>query len=119
MDLSPLWNVLRSLLWAFCGCGVLFGQYMVRRRMRRQKTLSGASNARALALWREILRRSKLLKKSPPAELLELAEKAKFSQHTLTVQERMALTAYLDSLNAELAKKPVLLRLFIRLIFAV
>lgn len=119
MDLSPLWNVLWAMLWAFCGCGVLFGQYMVRRRMGRRKTLTGASNARALALWREILRRSKLLKQEPPAELLELAEKAKFSQHTLTVQERMALTAYLDSLNAELAKKPILMRLFIRLFFAV
>ena len=119
VDLNPLWNILRALLWAVCGCGVLFGQYAIRRRLRRKKALSGASNARALALWREILRRSRVLKQEPPEELLELAEKAKFSQHTLTAQERMALTAHLDSLNTELAKKPVLWRLLIRLIFAV
>ena len=117
--MTPLWNALWAMLWVLCGCGVLFGQYMVRRRMRRKKTLIGASNARALALWREILRRSRLLKQEPPEELLELAEKAKFSQHTLTAQERMALTAYLDSLNAELAKKPMLMRLMFRLIFAI
>ena len=119
VDLSPLWSALWVLLWVLCGCGVLFGQYTIRRRLRRKKTLTGTSNARALALWREILRRSRVLKKPLPAELLELAEKAKFSQHTLTVQERMVLTAHIDNLNAELAKKPVLLRLLIRLIFAI
>ena len=61
----------------------------------------------------------RILRKQPPEELLTLAEKAKFSQHTMRSDERMAMMAYLGELSKELAEKPWYVKIPIKLIFAV
>ena len=85
--------------------------------MRKMST--GNVNRRALEQWREIARLCRILKCSPPEQLLELAEKAKFSQHNLTAEERKEFRLFIDQAEAALAKKPFLLRSLIRLIWAV
>ncbi len=118
-DLTPLWICLQGLIGLIAMGLMLWGQYALRRSRRKKRTGTGPANARALALWQEILCRSRILKQTPPPDLLELAEKAKFSQHTLTAQERQSLAAHLNRLDGELAQKPLLLRLWLGLIFAV
>jgi hypothetical protein len=80
---------------------------------------TGHPNQRALARWRMALRMSRLIKEQPPEELLELAEKARFSQHTLTVGERLKFDRYLDHAQEQLKKMRWYKRLLIRLIWAV
>lgn len=59
-------------------------QRLVRIRLRRRHQAKGGNNARAAACCREIGVLSKLLKQPVPEEVLQLTEKALFSQHTLT-----------------------------------
>ena len=62
---------------------------------------------------------NKLTKQPIPRELEELAEKAKFSQHTLTEGELAQFDTWLEQAQQALSKKPWLLRLALRLIWAV
>lgn len=119
VDLSGLWEVLKWLGIVLGICAATVTQYAARLRLRKKKMRTGPSNQRALAQWREVLRYARLLKKKVPEELLHLAEKAKFSQHSLTASERMAFTQYLDTCKAELAKKPLIWRFWVRLVFAI
>lgn len=118
-DLTVLWKSLGWLGTAAGICAAVWGQFALRRSRRRKKMKTGPNNTRALAMWRETLRFGKLLKQSPPEKLLELAEKAKFSQHTLTDGELAEFEAYLNDCREKVAEKPLLWRSAIRLIFAI
>lgn len=119
IDLSWLWEVLKWLGLLLGIYAVIAGQYFARLGFRRKQMHTGHPNHRALARWRMVVRLSKLIKEEPPEDLYELAEKAKFSQHTLTAGERMAFDLYLRHANEELNQKPWLKRWLIRLIWAV
>lgn len=84
------------------------------RRRRRKNT----PNARALGYWQEIELLSKLRGVSPPPEMEALAQKAKFSQHTLSRQELAEMENYIHSSVEELKDRPWYQRLVHRLIFA-
>jgi hypothetical protein len=118
-DLSWLWMILKVQLWICAAVAVIFGQYRLRLALRRKNRKKGSSNKQVLALWQEVLLMCRILRKQPPEELLTLAEKAKFSQHTMRSDERMAMTAYLGELSKELAEKPWYVKIPIKLIFAV
>jgi len=119
VDLSWLWTALQVLLWS-AGAAVLgVAQYWLRLRHKSRKMHTGPHNSRALARWREVLRLAKLTK-WPPSDALEaLAEKAKFSQHTLTAAELREFDIWLEKATEELLKKPWPIRLAIRLIWAI
>jgi hypothetical protein len=119
IDLSWLWVVLKWLGILFAVCFVVVGQVVLRKRLRSNRMHTGHPNQRALARWRMALRMSRLIKEQPPEELLELAEKARFSQHTLTVGERLKFDRYLDHAQEQLKKMRWYKRLLIRLIWAV
>ena len=119
IDLSWLWTVLKWLGILVGICLVVAGQFVLRQRLRSKRMHAGHPNQRALARWRMVLRMSRLIKEEPPEELYELAEKAKFSQHTLTVGERMEFDRYLDHADARLKELPWFRRWLIRLIWAV
>ncbi len=103
----------------FAGVGLIVGQYWLRRNIRKKKMYRGKPNAQALARWREVCRYGKILKKAPPESLLELAEKARFSQHSLTGEELKEFALYLKAAATELGKKNWAYRLLCRLVFAV
>ncbi|MBP3304669.1 MAG: lasso peptide biosynthesis protein [Oscillospiraceae bacterium] len=118
---TPEW--LRKLLTAV-GCvlgaaAVLAGQYGIRRRLRSKRMRTGPNNKRAVHRWRHVCRMAKLTGKKPPERLEELAEKAVFSQHTLTVSELMEFDAWLEEAGQALDDKPWIQRILIRLIWAV
>ena len=80
---------------------------------------TGPNNRRAIWRWRYALRMAKLTGEKPPEALLELAEKAMFSQHTLTASELMEFDVWLEKIRQVLCEKPWIKRTVIRLIWAV
>ena len=113
------WAVVNAFVGILLAAVLIAGQYLLRRRLRCKKMSTGDINRQVLERWREILRLCRILKWTPPEPLLELAEKARFSQHVLTAEERMEFRLFLDKAGSALAQKPFLLRILIRLIWAV
>lgn len=117
-DFGPILRVLKTVLTATLAVTIAMGQRTARIRLRRRRQRSGTPNDRALARWQEAELLAKLLKQSPPEELEQLAQKAKFSQHTLTAEELTRFDGYLRTARAELRQKPWYLRLVHQYIFA-
>ena len=121
--IGQLWETLKpaltGLLWIMSVVGVLWGQYLLRRRYRRKQMHTGPNNQRALARWREVLRMARILRTVAPDSLETLAEKAKFSQHTLTVGELMEFDAWMKQERVNFNNRHWLYRLLCRLIWAV
>ena len=92
-------------------------QRRVRMALRSRKT-RGTPNQRALAHWRYIELLAKLQGKVPPKGLEALAQKAKFSQHTLTGEELARMEDYIDGSVEKLKQRPWYLRLVHRYVFA-
>ncbi len=109
----PVWPLLLLLL-----VPVPALQRRVRLMLHRRRQQRGSANEQALARWQEALRLSRLLKESPGEELMELAQKAKFSQHELTPEELHRFDSFNRSCLAALRKKPWYLRLIHQYIYA-
>lgn len=109
---------LKILGWTAALCAGILGQWQLRLELRRRKQRRGKPNARALALWREVEKLSRLLKETPDPELLALAQKAKYSQHTLRRDELARFHAYLEDARKRLRQRPLPRRFVDRLIFA-
>ena len=118
-DLTLLWNCLMAVVWGALAVVVLWGQYLLRTHLRRKKRHCGNPNQQALQYWKELLRLSRLYRQAVSEELELLAEKAKFSQHTLTKEELKQFKAQLSAFRTLLAQKPWYQRLLLKLIFAV
>ena len=93
-------------------------QRSVRIHLRRRRQETARSNARGLAMWQETELLSKLLHQPPPEAPEALAQKAKFSQHTLTAEELEQFTAYLTDARHRLEQKPWYLRLIYMYLYA-
>ena len=96
----PPWA--KTLLWILGIAGVIIGQWKLRVFLRRQRHTHGTNNARALAMWQDVQRYSRLLKVEPEENLLELAWKARFSQYRLTKEEVKAMEFGMNSLRRTL-----------------
>ena len=108
-----LWQVLRRFLLA----AGLWLAVLIQRPIRialRRRAFAGGPNRRALGLWHDVEALSRLLGREPPEELLELAQKAKFSQHRLTKEELRRFTDWLSEARQELNTRPLLSRLWCR-----
>lgn len=91
---------------ALAGLAVLRRQLLLRRR--KDLCTRGHPNRRALTLWHWLSRLSKADGAALPEDLLCLAEKARFSQHTLSEAELTQLQAALDArIHALQAVSPV------------
>lgn len=80
----------------------------------REKTKKLAANQYALARWEWCEELAKALGTKPPKELESIAQKAKFSQHTLSERELAELEGYVTESVAACRKKPVYKRLIDR-----
>ena len=94
-------------------------QRSIRIRLRRGRQQTARPNARGLAMWQETEFLSRLLRQPSPEALETLAQKAKFSQHTLTAEELEQFTAYLTDARHQLEQKPLYLRLVYMYLYAV
>lgn len=109
---------IRWLLWLLLPA-VLFGQYPLRLRLRQKRRHSGSPNRQALFRWRETEQLSRLDKTPPPEGLHQLAQKAKFSQHTMTQEELAQFDAYREETLRRLQARGLLRQILYRLILAV
>lgn len=91
----------------------------VRLYFKEQRWNSGRRNAKALARWRQAEELAKVMKLELPPELEELAQRAKFSQHTLTERELRQFDAFREEAFAIARKRPWYLRLLYRYFYAV
>lgn len=114
------WNLewIKALLWILAVWAVLAGQDRLRKTLRRKKMTTGEPNRQAMARWKYAKRLSKLSGYTAAA-LLPLAEKAAFSQHTLTEAELAEFDAWFEEARQQLRQKPWLLRMWIRLVYAI
>lgn len=80
----------KVLLWVLVAAAIValvIGQRRLREAIRQKRWRQSSQNERALILWREIIRMGRHLGTEPPALLYALAQKAKYSQHTLSDEE--------------------------------
>lgn len=113
--------LLTAILWVAVAAALIAAAFIQRSiRLRRwQKRLADAApNQRALLLWQNAEHLASLLNTQPPKELLELAEKAKFSHHTLTPEELQPFGLYRREAVEALKKRNLFLQIYYRLILA-
>jgi hypothetical protein len=82
--------------------------------IRKGRCRKGPPNRRALALWRWLVQLSGVHKRPVPEDLLALAEKARFSQHTLEEAELALLQQAVDASVLLLKSAPTAKRLWYR-----
>lgn len=107
------------LLWTMGCCALIWGQYRLRIFIRQWYIRRGSTNQQALARWKSVRIRSHLLRQRPTKRLYKLAEKAKYSQHTITAEELQEFDSYMAELSEILRGKPWLVRWLLRLVFAI
>lgn len=104
------WILFPVLVWL-----LIMVQYMLRRGWRSN---AANSNAKALVRWQDVEIICRLTKQEPPEELEMLAQKAKFSQHTITADELRQLDVWVGTHRARLKKMPWYVRLVCQYILA-
>ncbi len=109
----PPWLTVTALLAA---AAVL--QWRLRVRLHAGMGRRGKSKRKALERWQQHALMARLLGESPDRELLELAQRAKFSQHPITAEELARFTQTTRRQTARLQKKPWYLQLYYTLILA-
>lgn len=102
----------------FAALGVGFAQWRLRLYLRRKNRHRGTKNQQALGHWQEAARLGRWLGRNPSTELFELAQKARFSQHTLTEEELEVFDLHLDAARQQLRSRNIFLRFFYTLILA-
>lgn len=120
---SVNWKKARPVIFYILGVilaiTLIIAQRGMRIRRRRKRMYSGEANKQAIARWKYVLRLLRLLRQKMPAHLHELAQKAAYSQHTLTKQELAQFDIWLDQAKKTLQEKPWHLRWVYKWIFAV
>lgn len=99
----------RALLWLLAVPGLALAVWLRRwlgLRYRRERCTNGHPNRQALTWWRWLVQLSKAGNLKIPEELLCLAEKARFSQHTMQPEELAVLQQAVESRIEELRKTP-------------
>jgi hypothetical protein len=116
----PAWvkPLLLSLVWTCAALVLLLGQYRLRRAQFRCAIRRGNPNHRALVIHRRLCRLSKWTKKPVPPELTSLAQKARFSNHTLTQSELSQLQGHLKLTESAVSLLPLPQRLIAKWLFA-
>ena len=116
--LKELAEYLRKAAAILLCLAALWGQYRLRLWLRRRQWQRGNPNDRCLALWRECCFLHGLMQEEPPAELEVLAQRAAFSQHTMTAAELMPFTQDLGECQRLLRCMRWYKQLLYRLIYA-
>ena len=119
IDLSWLWPLLQGAGQVALILAFVIGQWKLRLRWLMHRLHKGSEKDQALARWRHSKWLARLRKETAPRELLELANKAKFSQHILTRQELRQFDLYRAETVAALRRRNVLMRFVYRIILAI
>lgn len=114
------------VLWVLLGitgiCGLVTaaeGQRKLRRHLRQKKLDAATPNQKALLYWRDAVVYARLLQKMPDSHLYALAERAKFSHHTLTDAQLQQFETYATASVASLHNHNIFRRFYYRFILAI
>lgn len=104
----PLWlrKFLKWMLFPAVLAAAVPVQRVLRLNYRRKRKNQGSPNRRALARWQEAELLYRRLGQQPPEELEALAQKARFSQHTLTEEELRCFDRHLALAKNACREKP-------------
>lgn len=94
----------------------LAGRYLVLRSLQRKKLTRGTPQQQILQRWNTAVRIARYLGQMPPPALLEIAQKAKFSQHTPTAEDLETLDTYLAETIRQLKAKNLFCRFYYKVI---
>jgi len=103
-------TVMLYVLGAAAIVALVIGQRVLRQAHRNRRWTKSTPNERALMLWREIGRMARRAAATPSEEADALAQKAKYSQHTLTQEELQCLSDERDALIQVLRTRSMLTR---------
>lgn len=106
------------LLGILALAGLLLLQHNLRQKYRYRKMFTGEPNKQALQRYRHLLLLSRLSRLPMEENLTFLAEKAKYSRHTLTQEELDMLANGLHTYQQGLQKRNIFIRGLCKLIFA-
>ncbi len=117
-SLRPLLPLLFVLLGVAAAAGLLYLQYRLRRGRLRKRCTDPDPNRAVIALYRYLLALSRHAGADVPQEALHLAQKARFSQHTMTGEERSSMEAMVRAAAAQAGDLPLWRRLLLRFFWA-
>ncbi len=112
-------NVLAVVAAIAALVAAVWGQYRLRLYVRFRRNSKLNPNELTVVRWRETVRFARLLGQIPEKELFELAQKARFSQHTMTQSELALFDDYAKTAKEKLQKRPWPHRFYYRIILAV
>jgi transglutaminase-like putative cysteine protease len=118
-DLTRLWAALRIAAQALLLLAVVILQWRLRLRWLSHRLRKGNSTQQALARWRHSKWLAKLRKEKTPRELLELANKAKFSRDGLSHRELRQFDRYRAETIHILSHRNILMRFIYRILLAI
>lgn len=110
--------LLLVIIWTCAAVLLLWGQYRLRRRLFVKAICCGDPNHRALVIYRRLRRLSKWTGRSVSPVLTQLAQKARFSPHTLTPEELSQLRDGLKQSESAAARLSLVKRLTAKWLFA-
>ena len=119
VNLTPLWRGLDVLAILLCLIAVAEVQYRLRRKRWQQRLQKAAANPKAVLYWQEAVRLATLLKQLPDEALFAIAQRAKFSQHTITEEELARFEENRKTAVQQLKKRAFFRRLYYRYVLAV
>lgn len=104
----PAW--LGTALWICLGVLAVPAQWQLRLWLRRKRFARGTANRKALSRFREIVRHCRVRRRSPEREIIALAQKAKFSQYTITPEELARMDTWLEASQKEFQSQKAFLQ---------
>ena len=112
--LLQLWKGLKWLIIPLGLFLLILGQRKLRLHLWQRSYNYASEKEKALKAWNRTLTYAKLLKESPDPNLRSIAEKAKFSQHTITPAELDPFPTFFRTSQAKLKSHPFYLRIYAR-----
>jgi len=109
--------ILQTAIAVVAVVGGLFAQRAIRRSWRRRRRGRMPANDYARRRYAQACRLSKMAKDETPEELVMLAEKAAFSQHTLSDEEIAVLDGYCKDTAARIRSRSVFKRIWLYFVF--
>ena len=95
-------TVIYVVLAILATVAVLLGQRLLRLAVKKKQRGKGNTNQQALYRWNTLTGLMHWAGKIPPTEIYELAEKAKFSRHTITEEELLRMDGAVEAAVKEL-----------------
>lgn len=93
-------------------------QWQIRRRNVKRRLKKGDCRQKVISRWGYLTQLWKLLKEPAHEDLLELAQRAKFSNHTITQEDVQRFDSAIDETKGKLRRHNILKRLYYALILA-